>query len=254
MPHVPGSFCWFECGTRDAAAARSFYTQLFGWGAVEVPMPGMEGSYTLLQIDGEDIAGLYELSGPQFEGVPPHWTNYVTVADAGASAARAEDLGGKILQPPMEVPGVGRMAVLADGQGASFAVFQLGEHRGASEKTNLGWGELHTTDTSAASSFYTRLFPWTTKEDPSGEYTEFQLEGRSIGGMMAIPAERRQFMPPSWLLYAMVDDCDETLARVAELGGSTIVPPQDIPQVGRFAVIKDPTGASIAVIRLTGHL
>jgi len=254
MSHVPGSFCWFECGTRDAAAAKAFYTRLFGWGAVEVPMPGMDRSYTMLQIGGEAIAGLYELEGPQFEGVPSHWMHCVTVENADESATLAQELGATVLAAPMDVPGAGRLAVFADPTGAAFAIFQLGEHKGASEKSNLGWGELHTTDTTAAKNFYTQLFPWTAKEDPSGDYTEFQLDGRSIGGMMAIPPERRQYMPSAWMLYAMVDDCDDALAQAEKLGGTVIVPPQDIPDVGRFAVLQDPTGAAIAVIRLTGHM
>ena len=251
MPHVPGSFCWFECGTRDAAAAKTFYTQLFGWSAVDMPMPDTDGDYTLLQMDGEDIAGLYELSGPQFEGVPSHWMNYVTVESTDQSVARAQELGAKVLQPPMDVPGAGRMAMLADPGGATIAVFELGDHKGASEKTILGWGELHTPDTAQAKNFYTQLFPWVAKDDPKGGYAEFQLHGRSIGGMMAIPPERREHMPPCWMLYAMVEDCDDALQRATKLGASVIVPPQDIPDVGRFAVITDPTGASIALIRLT---
>ena len=138
MSHVPGSFCWFECGTRDAAAAKAFYTRLFGWSAVDMPMPGTDGSYTMMQIDGEAIAGLYELAGPQFEGVPSHWLNYVTVSNADESTTLAEKLGASVLAAPMDVPGAGRMAVFADPTGAAFAIFQLGEHKGASEKSNLG--------------------------------------------------------------------------------------------------------------------
>jgi predicted enzyme related to lactoylglutathione lyase len=112
---------------------------------------------------------------------------------------------------------------------------------------------LHTTDTAKSRAFYTELFGWNAKEDPAGHYTEFQVEGRSIAGMMDIPPERREHMPSNWLLYAMVDDCDVSMKKAAELGAQVIVPAQDIPDVGRFAVIADPTGAAIAMIKLTGH-
>lgn len=252
MAHVSGMFCWFECGTTDAAAAKDFYTRLFGWSAVDVAMPqDTGGSYTLLQVDGADIAGLYELAGPRFEGVPSHWMTYVSVTSADESAARAESLGAKIVQAPMDVPGVGRIAIFADPAGASIAVFQAGEHPGTDpDRTSLGWAELHTPEPEASRAFYTELFDWSAKEDPSGEYTEWQVAGNSIGGMMAIPPERHG-VPPHWLIYAAVDDCDETLAGAAEMGARTIVPAQDVPNVGRFGVIADPTGAAIAVIKLT---
>ncbi len=254
MAHTPGTFCWFECGTTDAAVAKDFYTELFGWDAVDVPMPGdTGGTYTLLQVDGADIAGLYELAGPQFEGVPSHWMTYVSVDSADESATRAESLGATIVQAPMDVPGVGRLAFFADPTGANIAMFQPGDHPGTDpDKTNLGWAELHTPDPEASKAFYTELFNWSAKEDPSGEYTEWQVAGNSIGGMVAIPPER-QGIPSHWLIYASVSDCDETLARAAEMGAKTIVPGQDVPNVGRFGVIADPTGAAIAVIKLTEH-
>jgi len=254
MPQVAGSFCWFECGTTDLNVAREFYTKLFGWSAVESPMPGeMGGVYVLLQADGSVIAGMYELSGPQFEGVPSHWLSYVQVESADDAAAHATKLGARVLQAPIDVPGVGRMAYFCDPTGAAFAVFQPGEHYGAdAEKSNLGWTELHTRDTAAAKSFYTELFGWGAKEDPSGAYTEFQVNGRSIGGMMSIPPEQGE-VPPNWLLYALVDDCDATLGQATALGAKTLLPSKDIPNVGRFAVIADPTGAAIAIIKLTHH-
>jgi predicted enzyme related to lactoylglutathione lyase len=255
MTNPSGSFCWFECGTTDAAAAKNFYTKLFGWTAVDVPMPGVEGPpYTLLKVGEADIAGLYELAGPMFEGMPSHWVTYVGVDDADATAARAETLGGAVVQGPMDVPGVGRIAFVRDPSGADIAVFQPGEHRGTDpEKTNLGWSELHTPDTEAAKAFYCELFDWGAKEDASGQYTEFQLNGRSIGGMMEIPSAQRAFRPAHWLPYAMVEDCDATMAKAGKLGAKVLMPARDIEHVGRFAVLADPTGATIAVIKLEHH-
>jgi hypothetical protein len=255
MSNPPGSFCWFECGSTDADAAKAFYTQLFGWSAVDVPMPGMEGPpYTLLKVGDADIAGLYQLTDPQFEGVPSHWMTYVGVDDADGTAKRAETLGGAVVQGPMDVAGVGRIAFLRDPGGANIAVFQPGEHRGTNpEKTNLGWSELHTPDTAAAKTFYCALFDWGAKEDASGQYTEFQVKGHSIGGMMEIPAAQRAFRPANWLPYAMVDDCDATLARAEKLGANVMVPARTLEHVGRFGVLQDPTGAAIAVIKLEHH-
>ena len=254
--NAPGTFCWFECGTTDPAAAKKFYTELFDWNAVDVPMPGgMEGHYTLLKIGDDDIAGLYPMSGPQFEGVPPHWATYVTVEDVDRSADRAKSLGGRIVAPPMDIPGVGRMAFLEDPTGAKLGIFKLGEHKGMPQlgptPGTFGWSELATRDTSSAKAFYTELFNWGTKVDDNSPipYTEFQVGGTSIAGMMEMTPQHGD-APPHWMPYVLVADCDTSAAKVGDLGGRVIVPPTDIPDVGRFSVFMDPVGAVLAVVKL----
>jgi predicted enzyme related to lactoylglutathione lyase len=255
---APGTFCWFECGSTDAAKSKAFYAGLFGWNTVDAPMPGdCGGHYTLLKVGESDVGGLYQMDGPQFEGVPSHWLTYVAVTDCDETAERARSLGADVMAPPMDVPGIGRIAVLRDPTGASFALFQAGEHRGAAElgpvHGAVGWSELATNDTAAAKAFYTELFDWGAKTDTGGpiEYTEFQLGGTSIGGMMALTPEHGD-APPHWLPYVLVDDCEATAAKVAELGGETIVAPRDIEDVGRFSVFADPTGAVLAVFEKGG--
>jgi predicted enzyme related to lactoylglutathione lyase len=253
-----GTLCWFECGSTDVEAAKKFYTGLFGWNSVDVPMPGDGGGhYTLLKIGDDDIAGLYPLVGPQFEGVPSHWATYVAVDDADASNTRALSLGAKSVLPPMDVPGVGRIAMVTDPTGANIAMFQAGEHCGSPEMGpkpgTFGWSELATRDTKAAGVFYSELFGWNQKSSEAGpmEYTEFQVAGTSIGGMMAM-TDQHGDAPAHWLPYVMVEDCNASAAKAGELGAQTFVPPMDIPNVGRFAVFADPAGAVLAVIQLTG--
>jgi len=256
--HEPGSFCWFECGTTDAAAATGFYKQLFGWRSEDIPMPGeMEGTYTLLKIGDDDIAGLYQMAGPMFEGVPSHWMTYVAVEDVAATAERAKSLGGTITTPPMDVPGVGRIAFLQDPTGARIGIFKPGEHRGSAQlgmiPGTFGWSELATRDTKAAAAFYTELFNWRTKTDdnPDMAYTEFMVGDTPIGGMMEMTAQHGD-APPNWLPYVMVEDTDAIVGKVEELGGKVIIPGTDIPKVGRFAVFTEPSGAVLAVIKLEG--
>ncbi|MFQ5426555.1 MAG: VOC family protein [Gaiellales bacterium] len=255
--HPTGGFCWFECGSTDAAAAKKFYTQLFGWKAEDVPMPGdMEGSYTLFKVGDEDMGGLYQLSGPQFEGVPSSWTTYVKADSTDQIAERATALGARAVTPPMDVPGVGRIAFVQDPTGAHIGVFQSGEHPGSAQlgpvEGAIGWSELATRDTERARAFYTELFDWGAKVDDAGPipYTEFQVAGKSIGGMMEMTPQHGD-APPHWLPYVLVSDCNASAAKATELGGKILVPPTDIPNVGRFAVFSDPTGACLAIIRLT---
>ena len=253
-----GTFCWFECGTTDAAAAKKFYTELFGWNAMDVPMPGDGGGlYTLFKIGEDDIAGMYPLTGPQFEGVPSHWATYVAVDDTDASNTRALSLGAKTVLPPMDVPGVGRIAMVTDPTGANIAMFQAGEHCGAPQHGpkpgTFGWSELATRDTKAAAAFYTELFNWRarTNENPHMAYTEFLAGDTPIGGMMEM-TDQHGDAPPNWLPYVMVDDTDFIVGKAGELGGKVIIPGTDIPDVGRFAVFAEPSGAVLAVIKLQG--
>jgi len=252
---VPGDFCWEELGTRDAAAAKAFYQALFGWSMEDHEMPDGTGCYTMIRHQGDDLAGLYQLQGPAFAGVPSHWMSYVLVADVEAAATRVRELGGAVVQGPMDVQGVGRMAVLRDPQGAMLALFQAGEHPGALQKGAvpgaIGWRELMARDPERARAFYTALFGWTAEEQegPTGRYTEWVHQGRHIGGMLPM-GDNWSEVPSHWMFYVVVPDCPATVERAASLGGQVLVPPRDIPEVGTFAVLQDPTGATFAVIRL----
>jgi predicted enzyme related to lactoylglutathione lyase len=246
--HDPGSFCWAELATSDDAGAKSFYTTLFGWSYEDSPA-GPDMVYTRLKKGGKDVGALYKI-GAQQKGMPPNWGVYVTVGSADKSAEKAKSLGGKILMEPFDVMDIGRMAVVQDPQGAVLSLWEPKKHIGAEVVNEVGalcWAELDTTDTPSAKKFYTGLFGWGTKDSP--EYTEWLRGETSIGGMMKIPKEWGP-VPPNWLIYFAVNDPDATAKKIAELGGSAIVPPMDIPGAGRFAVLRDPQGAVFAIYKM----
>lgn len=245
--HPPGSFCWIELATTDAAAARDFYTRLFDWGVREVPM-GEHGTYFILQKEGRDTGALYQM-GPDMQDVPPNWLSYVAVENVDAAAEKIQSLGGKVHLAPMDVFDFGRMLIAVDPQDAIFAVWQAKAHHGIGvrdEANALCWNELQARDVDAAKAFYPALFGWRMKESP--EYTEWHLGENAVGGMLPVPMPQ---IPPHWLPYFAVDDCDAAVQRAASLGAATLVPPTDIEHVGRFAVLADPQGAAFAVIRLS---
>lgn len=248
--HEPGSFCWPELATTDPAGAKKFYAGLFGWTANDQPA-GPDVVYSILQLGGRDAGALYELEKAQQErGVPPHWNTYVSVESADEAAKNAKELGATVIAGPFDVMEAGRMAILQDPTGAVFCVWQAGTNIGArviNEPGALCWCELDTNDTESAGRFYTKLFGWAAKESP--QYTEFRRDGTPIGGMMRIPKEWGD-VPPNWLPYFAVADCDATAAKAKDLGGSVTVPPTDIPNVGPFAVLQDPQGAVFAIYRL----
>ena len=113
----------------------------------------------------------------------------------------------------------------------------------------FSWNELMTTDPAAAADFYGQLFGWSvqTMEMGMGPYRVVKVGETSVGGIMAMPPDSPP-MPSSWGAYVTVDNVDATLARCAELGGKTLVPPMDVPGVGRMAVLQDPQGAVISVM------
>ncbi len=251
--HAPGMFCWTELATSDTSAAKAFYTELFGWSINDVPM-GEEGVYTMLQIRGKDAAALYELNGEQrAQGVPPHWMAYVAVTSADDVAERAKSLGGTLLMGPFDVFDSGRMALVQDPTGAMLSVWEAGQHIGAqiaNEPGGLTWAELITTDTDVAGKFYTQLFGWDAETADMGgtAYTSFMSGGQPAGGMMQMPEELGD-VPPHWMVYFAVADCDRSVDQAAGLGARIQVPPTNIEGVGRFAVVQDPQGAVFSVIK-----
>lgn len=118
---TPGAFSWCELVTSDPAAAAAFYGDLFGWTLKD--MGAAMGGYRVASVGETGIGGIMG-SPAGAPPMPPHWSCYITTADLAATVAACERLGGKVLVPAMEVPTVGRMAVLQDPQGAAFNVIQ----------------------------------------------------------------------------------------------------------------------------------
>lgn len=249
--HEPGTFCWVELGTTNGAAAKSFYTSLFGWTFVD--LPGNNGDYTILRKKGRDAAALYQL-GPQQAGLPPSWTSYVRVEVTDDAVAHAKELGGTVLMGPYDAAEHGRMAVLQDPTGARFSIWEPRANPGAGVVNEPGafcWQELYTDDPKRASDFYTGLFGWqrNARHMDFGEYVIFEFGGSMIAGMMKSPKEWGP-VPPHWLVYFSVEDCDAAVAKAKSLGAKAIVEPFDVENVGRMSILTDPQGAGFALIRL----
>jgi hypothetical protein len=252
--HAPGSFSWAELATSDPKAAKAFYAALFGWSAADTPMgPGPEDIYTRLQLAGKDVGALYRMMKEQeSQGVPPNWLCYVAVESADAAANKATELGGSVVAEPFDVFTYGRMAMLRDTEGAVFAVWQARDRWGvqlSNEPGALSWCELASDDPAAAKKFYSGLFGWGMSERTDFPYTELMVGKVPVGGILPKSPELAG-TPPYWTLYFQVTDCDGAAAKTKSLGGRVLFGPQDIPAVGRFAILQDPQGAAFAVIQL----
>jgi len=251
--HAPGTFSWADLGTTDPAGAKRFYTRLFGWTHDDRPIGDGE-YYTMLLQDGKAVAALYaQQPDERSAGLPPVWVSYVSVDSADRISARATELGGTVIAPPFDVMEHGRMAVIQDPSGAVVALWEPRNHPGAGllgEPGSLCWNELCTRDRARAGTFYAELLGWgrETMPMPGFEYTVFKRGDQPAGGMMAIQPEWGA-MPPHWEVYFAVTDCDATAAEAARLGGSVLKEPADIPGVGRFAVLRDPQGATFSILQ-----
>jgi hypothetical protein len=251
--YVPGTPCWVDLGTTDLEGAKSFYGALFGWSAQVAEDPAA-GGYTMFSLKDQLVAGAMATMSPE---QPVAWSTYVAVTDADATIAKAEAAGAKTIVAPMDVTDVGRMAMFLDPTGAALGLWQPRSMRGAglvNEPGTLAWDELNTRDGAAAKAFYTATFGWGAATTPMGDmdYTELQVDGRTVAGLMVMDDEHfPKETPPHWAVYFGVADCDASVAKVGELGGTVVVPTTPIP-VGRFAVCQDPQGGYFSLFESTG--
>jgi predicted enzyme related to lactoylglutathione lyase len=257
--YTPGTPCWVELsGTPDVEASESFYRELFGWEMPELPNSADLGGYRRAKKGGKDVAGV----SPRMEaGQPAVWATYVSVEDAAATATEIAESGGQAITQPMDVAGLGTMAVFTDPTGAVFGIWQPGSFTGAelvNEPGAFGWNELNTRDTAGAKEFYGKVFGWTYEDEESeraGTYTVWKAGDAMVGGMIDVNAieaahdvELPREVPPNWLVYFTVENADAAVAKIQSGGGDVRFGPIDIP-VGRFAVVADPHGAVFAVMQ-----
>jgi predicted enzyme related to lactoylglutathione lyase len=249
---MPGKFVWYELMTTDTEAAEGFYKHVIGWGGRDAGMPGMR--YTLFTIETTPVAGLMALP-PGSAGARPGWIGYVACDDVDAFSDRVEQAGGKIHHRPEDIPGIGRFAIVADPQGAVFALFKGGMEQSPapaqSTPGGFGWHELHAVDAEKAFAFFSALFGWEKTDamdmGPLGVYQLFGLKGTgtSIGGMFnKLPAEPA----PYWLYYINVDATQAAAERVKEKGGKVINGPHEVPGGSWIIQCLDPQGAMFALV------
>jgi predicted enzyme related to lactoylglutathione lyase len=247
---LPGKFVWFELRTREVEKAQAFYGEVLGWKVRPFPL----GDQTYEMIDaGEVMIGGY---APPPEAEPSRWLSYVSVEDVDAAARAAAANGGRVLDPPSAIPGVGRGARIADPQGAELWVMR--NDRGDPPDTlapagHFFWNELHTPAPAEALAFYAQVVGLAHRSlpaGPGGAYHIVSRDGVDRGGATHhMPPGTPADWLPHWLPYVHVDDADATLARARKQGGTVVFGAEDIPGIGRFGVLRDPTGASLAVMK-----
>jgi predicted enzyme related to lactoylglutathione lyase len=249
---MANSFFWYDVMTTDTAAAQAFYADVVGWQMQDAGAPGMP--YTILAVDGMGVAGLMPIPS-EAAGARPCWMGYIHVEDVDAMAERVKDEGGAIHRPPFDVPGVIRIAVVADPQGA---VFMLGQPLStearpmppAGSSGTIGWNELYALDAATAFGFYETLFEWTRGDaidmGPMGAYQMFLTGGEMpAGGMMTKPAE----VPNAfWNYYINVVSVEAAAARIKAGGGQVAMGPHEVPGGQWVLQAFDPQGGFFSLV------
>jgi predicted enzyme related to lactoylglutathione lyase len=264
--------CWVDTGQPDPDAAVEFYSGLFGWEFEDRTPAGSPQRYLVATLRGRDVAAV----ASQSDQAPPRpvWKSYVWVDSADETAAKAKEAGGSVLAEPFDVGDAGRMAVIADPEGAVLCLWQAKQHRGAqlvNEHATWNFSELNTRDPGGAQTFYRAVFGWeaTTLVTGNGGFTMWRRPGygdflaerdpeirerQATGGApegfedavaWLIPMANGQFpadTPAHWSITFAVDDADAIARRAEELGGKVLTPPFDAPWV-RTTVVSDPQGA-----------
>lgn len=241
MSSLHGTFTWFELVCAEPDAAETFYMETLGWTTERVAMGNV--GYPMLVASGAPQAGIVT---PR-DGAPSHWSSYLWVDDVDARAAGVEAAGGQVLLGPVDIPGVGRFALVADPQGASFNLFRGLDEDGGS--TDFHWNELWARDAELVLPFYQRAFGFEVQpmQMPSGTYYILKNARGGQGGVMTSPEPS---LAARWLPYVKLTECDAAASRAEQRGATVISEPTTIEGIGRLAIFSDPAGAMLGLVEL----
>ncbi len=249
--HHVGKVIFVELVTPDLAAAKRFYGGLFGWTFRDIDAGGT--AYAEAMRAGRPVAGLFQRNLPAGAHRQSAWLAYFSVSDVDQATETALRNGAKLLFRPASFPDRGREAVLADPQGAPFAVLASESGDPPDLMVDPGhwiWSSLITRDPGTDVAFYQKLFGYSVSALPPGAHgPRFILAsgGYARASVNPLPASRPD-LAPHWLDYVRVQDAAATAKRVAALGARILVAPRAEHDGGTIALFADPLGAVFGVI------
>jgi uncharacterized protein len=260
MANHHGDFIWYELMTTDHKAAEAFYGPLVGWTF------SSDDAYRHIEASEGHVGGMLQLTDDMTaHGAQPAWVGYILVDDVDKMVASITDGGGQVHMPARDMDGVGRMAMVADPQGAAFYVM-----KGNSDDESLAfsydkprpghcaWNELATSDVEAAKHFYGQRFGWVKDGEmdmgPMGAYEFLRHTGRSDGSVMgqgvlgAVMPKMPEMPVSAWTYYFRVPDIDAAVSHIEANGGTVTVAPMEIPGGDYSMNAIDPQGAHFALV------
>ena len=247
--HHPGKVIWADLVTPNLVAAESFYGGLFGWTFQAIE--GGDTDYAVALLDGRPIAGMLQKAIPAGEKRRPAWLTFIAVRDVDAARRIAITHGARILSEPKTYGGRGRQSVIADPEGAVFAVLASASGDPPDFLAAPGdwiWSASFERDPKRSAAFYSAVFGFNVFDLPNHDGAEHLILSSDDYARAAIHT-----LPPSqhhshWLNFVRVVDAVETSAKAVELGGRVVVEPFVDRHGGKIAVIVDPTGAAVGVM------
>ena len=248
-----GRVLWRESMTKDLAKAKAFYGGLFGWQFEDFPGGDPAAPYPMIKVGESTVGGLMQMQ--QGMQMPSYWTSYVSVADVDASCAAAKTNGGSVPWGPVDIPSVGRMAMVAGPDGACLSIMKpQGEGMKPAGRPGPGefcWETLSAGDVEAAKRFWCVVVPrWQVRE--GGGMPTFGV-GEGMENQVAdLQSAASAGAPPSWLTYVVVEKIEAALAKAEKLGGKVMLPAMAIPNIGRIGGIFDDQGAALGLFEPGG--
>jgi len=257
-PNPQGDYIWYELMTPDPEGSKAFYDAVVGWniGKAEEAYNG----YRMIGTDGGFAGGVLPLNAEmQQHGARPTWLGYIHVTDVDQSIKSIEQAGGKALMPATDIPNVGRIAMVADPQGAPFYVMKPIPPEGRENEPSTvfspgkdgrcSWNELSTSDAVAARRFYGEQFGWTSDEfmdmGEHGEYRFFDHHGVRLG---AVSGMMNQDQHPHWRYYFRVPSVSKAKETAEAKGGKVVMAPMEVPGGDHIIIGFDPQGAEFALV------
>jgi len=248
--HV-GKVIFVELVTPDLAVAERFYAGLFGWTFHDTETGATH--YADASLNGRSVAGLIHRDLPAGDHRQPAWLSFIAVRDVDAASKVALARGAKVLHEPRVVPDRGRQAILADPQGAVFAVLDSSSGDPPDVLASPGewiWSSLITSDPETAAGFYQTIFDYEVFDLPADEGTQHLMltsDNYARASANSLPANRPN-AHPHWLNFVRVEDTVQMASKVVALGGRVLVEPRVDRQGGKIAVVADPAGAPFGLL------
>ena len=246
-PRLPGKFVWADLVTDDLPAARTFYSDLFGWTFQTI------GTYTVMANLERPICGLFQRPRPKEGSAQPRWFGYISTSNVGRSERTVTKSGGRVLFPPQEFPKRGEQAVFADPEGAVFGVVKSSSGDPEDLLAEPGdwiWIQLLSRDARKAAEFYRSVAGYEiVGNTSSNRLSDYVLtsEGYARATIRTIPKANTQ-VQPTWLPFVRVKKISESLDRAKQLGGKVLIEPKPEVFDGKACVIADPTGAAVGLL------
>jgi predicted enzyme related to lactoylglutathione lyase len=249
--HHVGKVIWLDLVTPNLASAKQFYSGLFGWTFRDINVGRTD--YAVAYLDGRPVGGLLHRPEPTGEQRRPAWLAFVAVRDVDVARRTALEHGGKVVSEPKSYPHRGRQAILADPEGAVFAVLASSSGDPGDFLVAPGewiWSSLLAEDPDKSAAFYQALFGYDVFDVPSDDgldHVILSTDDYARASVNALPSHSSR-RHPHWLNFVRVVDAVDAAARVVALGGRVLVEPHVDRHGGKLAIVADPTGAPFGLM------